>query len=548
MRQIHLLPVAISCLCVACLPALLVGQNTPAGQSNGTETFTVTTRLIEVDVVVRDKAGKIVDGLTRKDFSLTDAGTAQKITAFSIEKTAGAVAPMPPEVPKGVISNLAQPGESVPQNAAVILLDKLNCRLHEANFAKTRLSGLFRESQPAGPTGILILGQDGKLHIAANLTTDRQKLLRAVESYEPRPSELQWMSEIDVMDPGGVNREDLQGLFADYARKVAEYATEVKIEWTLRALDDIARNLTHVPGRKSLIWITDAFPFSMRYAAKQIMDWRPLRLNFEPRVSRSMQALTDANVAMYPVDIRGLYGVANAQVDLQDGYRESCATLAPSIVQAHLTMDSMAGMTGGKALYGRNDIDGAVREALDDAAVVYVLGYQPAHGAWDGSFRPIQVSVRRKGIRVRCRRGYFAVAAKLEAAPVSAMQRALESPLDATAISLMGSARQTGNQAELTLAIDTTDLVLVSVGGKWKGGLDLLIDQESGTGQPLDLKRLAIPFDWNRQALEQALQHGVRMVHKLDVSRSAARLRIVVADRGSQKMGVITIPVNAAAP
>ena len=80
-----------------------------------------------------------------------------------------------------------------------------------------------------------------------------------------------------------------------------------------------------------------------------------------------------------------------------------------SIFQTWAAIDKLAFDTGGRAFRGSNDIAGSVRQALDDARVVYVLGYQPDHGAWDGKFRPIEVRVKRTGARVRYRRGYFAV-------------------------------------------------------------------------------------------------------------------------------------------
>ena len=74
------------------------------------------------------------------------------------------------------------------------------------------------------------------------------------------------------------------------------------------------------------------------------------------------------------------------------------------------TMEALAQRTGGKAYYNSNDLKNAIRGAIDDSKVTYVLGYYPAHNTWDGKFHELKVQVDRKGANVRRRLGYFAFA------------------------------------------------------------------------------------------------------------------------------------------
>jgi VWFA-related protein len=136
-------------------------------------------------------------------------------------------------------------------------------------------------------------------------------------------------------------------------------------------MEAISRGLSSVPGRKNLVWFSDGFPFSMGYGKITMRKGRPSpsQLGFEPLLIPAMRSLTDANVAVYPIDSRGLFGVAMADSSLggdpYSGDDQSSGTSLPqSIMEAHSSMDAMARMTGGRAFYGRNDLEGALSEAL----------------------------------------------------------------------------------------------------------------------------------------------------------------------------------------
>ncbi len=73
-------------------------------------------------------------------------------------------------------------------------------------------------------------------------------------------------------------------------------------------------------------------------------------------------------------------------------------------------MNLLAERTGGRAFFNTNDIQGAIRRAIDDSRVTYVLGFNPDHGNWNGKFREIKIKVKRPDTNIRYRRGYFALA------------------------------------------------------------------------------------------------------------------------------------------
>ena len=139
--------------------------------------------------------------------------------------------------------------------------------------------------------------------------------------------------------------------------------------------------------------------------------------------------LTAANIAVYPVDLRGLQAP-----DPPRGRRGSPPNPPPDV------MIRLADETGGRAFYFNNDLAGSMRTAIADSEVSYTLGFYPSENAFDGKFHNLDVKVDRKDVEVRHRTGYFAVKDKApdEKERKSIMSELLSSPLDASQIGLHG--------------------------------------------------------------------------------------------------------------
>jgi VWFA-related protein len=177
-----------------------VGTRTSEAQQD-LPVLRVTTHLVEVHVLVHDKAGKPVVGLTRDDYVLKERSKPQKITAFSAQTSRSFTSTLPPNpLPPGVFSNLAPRGETPPTTATVVLLDKLNTRTKDQNYAKRELLKFLKQARPEERIAILTLGDDSKLRALADFTASAQALLHAALADPTRISELQVMSEIDPME------------------------------------------------------------------------------------------------------------------------------------------------------------------------------------------------------------------------------------------------------------------------------------------------------------------------------------------------------------
>ena len=192
---------------------------------------------------------------------------------------------------------------------------------------------------------------------------------------------------------------------------------EMRIAHTADGLMSIARYLAGFPGRKVVIWFSASFPLSLSVVDPEDFD---VYRSYADRIRATTNLLSDAQVAVYTVDARGLVG--NLIADPSDTGRDADGRMALT-VDAHMkansketferfsTEDSLtkvAEETGGRVFLNTNDFDRAIAESIRDSSNFYEIGYYPTHKQWDGKFHTVKVKVAGNGLTVRHRRGYYA--------------------------------------------------------------------------------------------------------------------------------------------
>ena len=412
----------------------------PAQQSKRTvyETATVlktTTRLVVVDVVVTDHKDDAVTDLKREDFTILEDGGEQRIAAFSFQQplqasaTASANTPEA-KLPDNVFTNTPRYNPSSALN--VILLDALNTTAPHQAYARQQMIK-FLEKMPEGrPVAIYTLGS--KLTLLQDFTTDPAALKEVIKKVKggisplldnPTGGEDAQILPAGAVDSGLISQDMLQSVMRFEQERVA-FQTDIRVAYTLNALNSISRSLAGYPGRKNLIWVSEAFPFSIDPNAELTSDVFAGTRSYAGEVATTADSLIDAQVAIYPVDARALEGysvfsAANSGTDkfgrsmARNPTRMGTAMSAESAAwqNAHATMQDMAQRTGGKAFYNRNDLDRAIGKSMEDGSTYYTLAYYPENKDWNGKFRKIQVKVNRSGLKLRHRLGYYAVDPKV---------------------------------------------------------------------------------------------------------------------------------------
>jgi hypothetical protein len=254
---------------------------------------------------------------------------------------------------------------------------------------------------------------------------------------------------------------------------------------------------------------------------------------------RNDRALNDANVAIYTVDARGLVGTI-ARAGQNTFTTQSAVAVNQDILQ------SVAERTGARAFLNTNDISGAVRRAADDARLTYVLGYYPTNDRSDGQFHHVRVHVKRPGLDVRHREGYFAqpTERQVQAQRAAALLAAIHSPIDASGLGLtvrIDPSEGKPPEATLTLRLEPGSVPLEQRADRWIAKLDLVVAQLRADGTFVRSVENTIDVSVTKGGLARVMRGGVSATVTVAHLSDTQRLRVVVRDVKSGNVGSVGI-------
>lgn len=414
------------CIFIISIAALLISvtpvahSQTATGQDQSPLTLKASTRMVVVDVVARDKKGSLVTQMKASDFRLLEDGKEQKLSVFSFQQPVIGEAALPAlsagPLPSNAFRNAPRFGANSALN--VILLDALNSSMLEQAYVRSEMVR-FLEKLPQGyPVAIFLLGR--RLQLLQDFTTDLTELKKVIRELKgarsdvmpeasgtpDTPIELTGLA-LQQTDMAPKFRAQIEQFAADYSSNL----TDERVGRTVAALVSLGRMLSGYRGRKNLIWVSDGVPLTVA------PDLRRTKVGYGDQLALLGSLFADAQIAVYPIDARGLVGSPMYNVSNNVSGQGAAGGLAMSmegkqadeLLQAHSNMQEIAQQTGGRAFYNRNDIDNALRNDIEDGSTYYVLGYYPENRNWNGKFRKIQITSRVPDIRLRHREGYFAV-------------------------------------------------------------------------------------------------------------------------------------------
>jgi VWFA-related protein len=557
-------------------PAAAPPQNAASAATAPPSTVKVQTRLITVDVVATDSHGNLVRDLTASDFQVFDERSGQqKIARLEfIDTSVAPAAPTPGTLPTGphIYSNLEAARFKVPPT--VILLDALNTSIFRQVEVRRDMI-LFLKSLPADtPVAVFLLGHE--LHVIQNFTTD-PKLLRAAVDQARRPDDLIAQNPQDDANAASMQMENnlpntptnvLQSI-EDFEKESYMEQMDQRVDETADAMRAIAKYLSGYQGRKNLVWFSESFPIWIAPTSDFGGDAFMGSTTYTDKVREAADALTDARVAVYPVDARALEGLAAysaandniSTVNHPGGDIAGAQQRADGLrLDSQATMDAIADETGGKTCKNTNDLAGCVQAALNESSSYYELSYYPENLKWDGHFQKITIKTPRHGVKLSYRRGFFAAdnAQRANAAqPNQLLQDACMDPLPSTGIGLTvepvapqlsNAAAQSSSAApagaRYLLSISARSLTLGPAEGPRQLKLQMAICEYDPKGDrfqffPHDLSRPVTDAAW--QAWQQ---HGIRNIFDYDAKPENPRLRFAVLDVPSGITGSVDVPAH----
>ncbi len=536
----HRCPALAACLLI---PFSLLAQD------QAQPTIRVTTRLVQVNVVVHKK-GEPVSDLKKEDFTIFDKGKEQKVALFAVDSI-DAPPKAWPALPPNIFSNRVQRADT-PTSITVILFDGLNTRFQDQAYARKQIVKFLGEIQPHDRVALYLLGS--KLHILHDFTNNPDHLAQALGKYRGRIS-----GELDAADPAprdSTGNDELDDFLSNADKVISDFYSVNNATSTLDAMEAIAHHLASLPGRKNLVWVSGGFPFTLGLEPEDFSLDHPNREHrtFSDETARVARAMNDANIAIYPVDARGL--MTNPSMSATIGPQSARARSQPPkpFFPKNLdTMQILAERTGGKAFYNTNDLTGAVRNAVNDARVTYTLGFYPLSDEWDGKFHDIKVKVDRPGVDVRYRKGFVAFTAQTPSDKEikAEIKNAVETPLQGTGIGLAARTdlvdKPKPGSVQASIQIDQDNIVLQPQNDRWVGALELAWVQVAPDGKLLDVVTQVLNMNLKKDRYDEIQKRGLLFTRIIDPVANATHLRIVVVDHATGNVGSLQVPMNTQA-
>jgi VWFA-related protein len=451
----------------------------------------VKTRVVTVDVVATNSHGVAIRDLKAEDFEISESGR-QKIEKFAfIDKSQPATPgshPTHQPLPKDVFTNQAAL-QNLAMPPTIVLMDALNTQT--ADLLQTRRSMLkMLDTLPQDtPVAVFILTRS--LKVVQDFTSDPARLRDAVNKamspsppLDPQPEDDASSASLAAFDANGMQEDQTTQILEDFEKDNYANVMDVRVHTTIDALTTIAHYLSGYQGRKNLIWVSSSFPAvlwpDMEFGTNTGV-FRSAR-DYGDQVQQAANALDDANVAVYPVDARGLEGPQVFSADTQNATRPgSPARSFPRQVQrenqarmdTQSTMDKLAEDSGGKTCKNTNDLSGCIESALRDSSSYYELAYSPQDIKWDGSFHKISVKTTRSGVALAYRRGYFATDEQTLATkqtPDQRLQKSCQDYLPSTAIPMRADliAADRADQIRYLVTVPASALSITPDGASYK--------------------------------------------------------------------------------
>jgi VWFA-related protein len=522
-----------------CAATLLHPQSFPAPGAD-VPLIRSTTRLVQVNVIAVGRNGRPVTDLNKEDFVVTEEGKRQTIALFTVDhlgtRTASSV-----KLPDNVFSNHLGASPSV----TAILLDGVNTEGRDRVYARSQVISFLKQIQPEDRIALFSL--DTTLRVLQDFTTDSRQLVALLNTEAGKIGLEFGASRVKTLDElkaeTGTDDPVTLAMMSRSSQLEAAFATELRVVRTLKAVEAIAEHLAAAPGRKNLIWVSGSFPAWARFDAGEGStlpnEWR----SFSEELKRTARALNQANVAVYPVDARGL--MTNPGFSAEAHVAPPISGWAPQNID---TMNELASSTGGRAFYNTNDIGGSVRRAIEDSRVTYTIGYYPSHVEAEGKYRTIDVKVNRRGVAVRHRRGYTARKSESltdKTADVE-MRRALWSPLDSTAISMNARVDRAkgSNVIDVVVQISTTAVTMEMSNNLWQSNLAIAFIQNNSHGKQVSGIRENIGLKLPKDQYLATLRTGILYRRMIPLPAEAVTLKVAVVDKPTGITGTVTVPLS----
>jgi VWFA-related protein len=412
---------------VTLIMVLLAGAQTPVQTpapapqtaANGTVKFQASTQLVVETVTVRDKSGKPVEGLTAKDFTITEDGVAQTIAFCEFQKLDELLPPAtePVAVPAAAPSDSPAGAPAAPASSAIAVPGVTAHQITperpgDIRYRDRRLMAMYFDMS-AMPVPDQVRAEAAALKFIQTQMSRADLMaimafngaaVQVLQDFTDKKDDLEMViNKLFVADDGlGENANDEST--ADTGAAFGEDDSEFNLFTTdrqLGALQTAVKMLGTLNEKKVLVYFASGLTLN--------------GIDNQAQFQATTNAAIRANVSFYPVDARGLV----AQSPMGDATRgspggvgmysgASAMANTNNFQKSQDTLYALAADTGGKALLDNNDLSQGVVQAEKAITSYYIIGYYSANTAMDGRFRRIKITMADASLKLDYRQGYYA--------------------------------------------------------------------------------------------------------------------------------------------
>lgn len=528
----------------------------------------ITTNLVQVDAVVTDKNGKVVTDLKPEEIRIMEDGRQQKITNFSYNMLESLAEPARKGNSATIDKNAAPapPTRLKPEDirrTIAIVVDDLGLSFESTHFVRRALKKFVDEQMQTGDL-VAIIRTGGGMGALQQFTSDKRQLYAAIERVKWNPigrSGVGAFAPFQPPTPGARGPEiDAQ---ADELNRFREDMFSVG---TLGAVSYVVKGLRQLPGRKSILLVSDGFRIDNREEAArsslaQNGATNPTPTFAQPMALEKLRRLIDeagrASVVIYTMNATGLQtlGLTAADNPREGDVQQLLSSRREVAFENQEGLDYLAQQTGGIAIKNNNDLSNGIRRVLEDQRGYYLIGYRPETSTFDPrtgrrTFHKLSLKVTRPGkFNVRMRNGFYGVTDEDRRAPVQRtlaqqLVSALTSPFGSTGVhlqltSLFGNDPKAGSIMRSMLHIEGRDLTFTAeANGMYKVVFDVLAMTFGDNGVPVDQSGRTYTLQLPEALYKQAQRDGLVYYVTVPIKKPGAyQLRISLRDTSTERIG-----------
>ncbi len=532
-------------------PSPVQSPQQPAKQTDD-DVVRITTNLVQVDAVITDGKGRLVTDLAPEELDILEDGKSQKITNLSfVSLESSEVKPANPlDRNAAPVPPVRLRPDQVRRTMAIVV-DDLGLSYESSYFVRQALKS-FVEKQIQPDDLVAIIRTGGGIGALQQFTSDKRQLYAAAEKVKWNPNS---RAGISVFSPFAA---DVLGDRGDDERQqvgnedVDQFREEIFAVGTLGALNYVVRGLRELPGRKSVLLISDGIKI---FSSNDISR--------SGRVLDRLRNLTDlanrASVVMYTIDARGLQAPGLQAADntfgmSADQLERALSDRRNSFLDSQQGLDYLAQQTGGFAIRNNNDLNNGIRRVVDDQKGYYLIGYRPDEATFDRvsgrrKYHKLSLKVKRPGnFKVRVRNGFFGITDEERVpppqTPLQKMIGALVSPFGAAGVelkltTLFANDAKLGSIMRSFLHIKGRDLTFTPEADGWHSTtFDVMAVTFGDNGVVVDEVSRKHSVRIRGSAYERVMKEGFTYNLTVPVKKAGAyQLRTSLRDEKSNRIG-----------